>query len=295
MNRSCTCEWNMHVTVPLLVNGSYMYELDLQLTSTSSHVNGTIAQGNAIKHEIHISISTYHAISRQALSYTMPCPPGHTIYHAIPLQAIPYIMPCPPGDIISHIPCHISPGHTICHAMADRPYHIPCQTSPGHIIYYAMPTRPYHIPCHTSPGHDIICHARQAILYTMTYPSDNNIYHATPRQVNLPYTMPCPSDHAIYHAMSARQYHILCQDRQAIPCTCHPAKPHHIPPHTAPGNTIYHTMPARRYHISCHCIQAIPYTRPWPADHAIYHVMSARPPYHIPCNVGSRPSLNSLN
>ena len=37
------------------------------------------------KHGSHISISTYIAFPRQALSYTMRCPPGHTIYHAIPL------------------------------------------------------------------------------------------------------------------------------------------------------------------------------------------------------------------
>ena len=55
VNRSCTCERNMHVTFPLLVNGSYTREQDLQLTSASPHVNGTIAKGNAIKHEIHVT------------------------------------------------------------------------------------------------------------------------------------------------------------------------------------------------------------------------------------------------
>ena len=69
-------ERDMHVKVPLLVNVSCTCEEDLKLTSASPHVNGTIAQGNAIKHEIHISISTYHVIPRQALSYIMSCPPG---------------------------------------------------------------------------------------------------------------------------------------------------------------------------------------------------------------------------
>ena len=139
MNRNSTSELNMHVTVALLVNRSCTCEQDLQLTSASPHMNGTIVQGNAIKHEIHISISTYHATPRQALSYTMSCLPCHTIYHAMPAKRY-------------HIPCHISPGYTICHTMHGRPYHIPCQTSPGHTIYHAMPTRPYHIPCHTSKG-----------------------------------------------------------------------------------------------------------------------------------------------
>ena len=85
----------------------------------------------------------------QAIPYTMPYPPGHTIcpsghtkYYAMPpvhiiknampvrpyhipwhaCQAIPYILPCPPG-------------HIIYHAMPSKPYHI-------------MPARPYHIPCH---------------------------------------------------------------------------------------------------------------------------------------------------
>ena len=167
VNRSCTCERNMHVTVPLLVNGSCMCEQDLQLTSASPHVNGTVAQGNAEKHEIHVGISTYHAITRQALSYTMPCPPGHTIYHAT------------------------SPGHTIYHVMPARRYTMPYLARPYHMacharqaISYTMPNfaRPHHIPCHadnviqyTVPylvrPYDILCHVRQAIPYTMPYPT----------------------------------------------------------------------------------------------------------------------------
>ena len=109
--------------------------------------------------------------ARQAIAYTMPWPPGHTIYHAVPTrpyhtpchcqamqytmlclaspypipyyarQAIPYTMPCPPG-------------HTIYHAMPVRLYHIALS---GHTIYYAIPARPYLYPCH----------ARQTIPYTM--------------------------------------------------------------------------------------------------------------------------------
>ena len=147
VNRSCTCEQNMHVMVPLLVNGSCTCEQDLQLTSASPHMNGTTAEGNAIKPEIHISISTYHAIPRQALSYNMPYPPGHTIYHAIHLQAIPYTMPCPAGHIIHHAK----------HRQA-KPYTMPCPHR----------ARPIYIPCD----------AHQTIPYTMTCPTDHAIYHA---------------------------------------------------------------------------------------------------------------------
>ena len=142
--------------VLLLVNGSCMCEQDLQLTSASPHVNGAIAQGNAIKHEIHISISTYHAIHRQALSYTMPCPsdhtiyhatsPGHTIYHAGYGMGMIYQngMSSPPGDIIYHA---IS-LQAIPYALLSRPYHIPCHAHkavPNTMLYL---TRPFDILCH---------------------------------------------------------------------------------------------------------------------------------------------------
>ena len=246
-NGPSTCEWVLYVW------------MGLQLTSASPHVNGAIAQGNAIKHEIHISISTYHAIHRQALSYTMPCPsdhtiyhttsPGHTIYHARYGMGIiyPNSMSSPPGDTMPylvrpyHMPCLA--GHIIDHAMPTRPYHIPCHTSPGHMIYYVMPARPYHIPRHTPP--------------------DNNIYHATPCQANT-YTMRCPPGHTIYHAMPTRLYHTPC--------------------HTSPGHTIYYVMPNRAYHIPWHTppdnnmyhatpCQANTHTMRCPPDHNIYHAM----------------------
>ena len=150
--------------------------------------------GNAIKHEIHINISTYHAIPRQILSYTMPCPPGHTIYHVTsPCHTIYHAMLARRY----HITCHISLGHTICYNMPGRPYPIPCQTLPGHTINHAMPTRPYHILCRTSPDH--------------------MIYYAIPEHYlpcytcqTTPYIMPCPLDHTKYHDMPARTYHIPC-------------------------------------------------------------------------------------
>ena len=196
MNRSCTRERNMHVMVPVLENGSCT--CDLQLTSASPHVNGTIAQGNAIKHEVHISISTYHAILRQTLSYTMPCPPGNTRYHAILLQAIPYTMPCPPGDIIYYaISCYAIPyalpcpaGHILDHAKPRQaipytmscPQAIPCHTSPGHTIYYIVPDRPYHAIPH------------QTITYTMPYLA-RPVHTPCDAHRAIPFTMPCVPDH----------------------------------------------------------------------------------------------------
>ena len=78
--------------------------------------------------------------ARQAITFTMSCPPGHTMYHAMSTQVIPYTMPCPP-----------------------RPYQIPCHASqaipqtmpflPGHTIYHAMPAmvrvQNVSLPCHT--------------------------------------------------------------------------------------------------------------------------------------------------
>ena len=60
----------MHVKGPLLVNKSGTCEQDLQLTSATQRVNGTIAHGNALKHVI-LQLSTYHDIPRQAIPYTM--------------------------------------------------------------------------------------------------------------------------------------------------------------------------------------------------------------------------------
>ena len=180
MNRSCTCEWNMHVTVPLLVNGPCTCEQDLQLTSASPHVNGTIAQGNAIKHEIHISISTYHAIPHQALSYTMPCPPGHTITSHPSLcharQEISYTMPY-----------LARPYYTPCYARQAISYTMPNLARPYHILCHAHKTIPYTMSYLTRP-YDILCHARQTI----------------PHQI-ISYTMSCQY---IYLAMPNRPYHL---------------------------------------------------------------------------------------
>ena len=222
--RSCTCERKMLGTVPLLMNRSCTCEQDLLLTSAAAHVNGPIAQGNAIRHEIHISISTYHAIPRQTLSYTMPGLPGHTgPYHTSRGQRVYHAMPARRY----HIPCHISIGHTIYHVMPTRIYHVPCKTSPVHTIYYVMPDRSYHaLP-------------RQANTYTMRCPPSNTICHA---RKTTPYIMPCPPWHTIYHAKPAKQCHIPCHARKAIPYT--------IP--CLPGHTIYHARHAKPNHMPCH-------------------------------------------
>ena len=58
----------------------------------------------------HIPCHVRHSIpyARQAITYTMSCPPGHTIYHAMSIQVIPYTMSCPPRPY--HIPCHACYG-----------------------------------------------------------------------------------------------------------------------------------------------------------------------------------------
>ena len=120
--------------------------------------------------------------ARQAIAYTMPRPPGHTIYYAVHTRPYHTVRPC-------NIPCYASPdhtyiilcplGHTICHAMPTRPYHIPCHARQA--IPYTI-VSPYHIPCHASPGHNIY-HAMTTRPYHTCIP-----YHAP--QV-IPYTMPC--------------------------------------------------------------------------------------------------------
>ena len=170
---------------------------------------------------------------RQAIPYTMPCAPGHTIHN--PLTARPYHtyyakpMPCLPGH--NHI-------HVLCDARQAISYTMWCP--PGHtIICDARKAIPYHMP--GPPGHTIIpCDARQAILYSMRG-----------RQA-IPYTMWCyaSSGHTIYyampdrpflfHAMSAMPYHIPCHAHQAIP----------------------HTMPCPLGHTIYHASQDIQYTMP---------------------------------
>ena len=149
MNRSYTCERNMHIKEPLLVNGSGTCQQNLQLTSATPRVTGTIAHGNALKHVI-LCLFTYHDIPRQAIPYIMRCPPGHTIYHVVPAR------------------------HSIYHAIASRPYRISCRAHqaisrtipcpPFHTIYHAMPSRPYHILCQTQ------CLVCQAIPYRVHSP-----------------------------------------------------------------------------------------------------------------------------
>ena len=116
--------------------------------------------------------TTYHAMparpehitsnARQAIPYTMPCTPRHTINHAITRQeipyasqAIPYTMPCWPVHTIC------PSGHNIYHAMPIRPFHISCHIYPGNTINNSIPARPYHIPCHACYGKGPKC------LFTM--------------------------------------------------------------------------------------------------------------------------------
>ena len=88
--------------------------------------------------------------------------------------------------------------------------------------------------------------------------------------------MPCPPDHSMYLSSCqatpnaipnlARQYHIQCNARQAIPYTM-PCPPSHC---------INHAMPARPYHIPCHAFKAKPYTMPGLPSHTIYHAITDR-------------------
>ena len=157
-------ERSMHVKGTLLVKGYCTCEQDLQLTSATPRVNGTIAHGNALKH-VKVCLSKYHDIPRQAIPYTIRCPPGHIIYHCQPghtiynaMTARPYHISCRAHLAIPYtIPC--PPGHTIKYAMPARSYNIlsqvQCLACQAITIYHAMPARPYHIPCD----------ARQVILY----------------------------------------------------------------------------------------------------------------------------------
>ena len=132
--------------------------------------------------------------SSHTIYYAMPARPYHTIYHAIPArpchipryarQAIPYTMVCPPDYTYSipwstrpyHMRC--SPSLTINHAMPTMPYRIPCHARqampytmpcpPGHTIYHVMHCQAmsYTMLCLVRP-YPIPCHARQAIPCTM--------------------------------------------------------------------------------------------------------------------------------
>ena len=201
VNRSCTCEWNMHVNAPLLVNGwteppsdigHSMCERDyspwqcLKACNTMPfHIPWHTSPGHTIYHVM--SARPYHISYRahQAIPYTIPCPPGHTIYHAMPAR--PYYILC-------QAPCLACQAITIYHAMLARTYHSPCDAChaipytiwcpPGHTIYHAMRIRPYHIPC---PLGRTIYHAMPARLY-------HKPWHALKV---IPYNMPCPPGHTI--------------------------------------------------------------------------------------------------
>ena len=158
----------------------------------------------------------YHAKMCHAITYTMPCPQGHTVnlpYLAGPYDIL-YIMPDSPYHAITHqtitnaMPHLARPIH-IYHVMPTRPYHaMPARP------YHAMPAGPYHIPCH---AHQTIPHTSQSAMP-----------HYIPSHIS--------PGNTIYHDMPARQYHISCQ---AIPChalqtipytkSCHRAKLYTMP------------------------------------------------------------------
>ena len=81
-------------------------------------------------------------LAMSARSYSISCqahqaidihviPPGHIIYHPIPRQAIPYTMPARPYHTINPA----MPGRPY-HAMPGRPYHTPCHARQA--ILYTM-------------------------------------------------------------------------------------------------------------------------------------------------------------
>ena len=212
------------------------------------------------------------------MSYTTPCPRGHTMYHGLPArpyhkafhaqQAIPYAMPAR-----WHIPCH-----TIYHAT--------------HAIYHAMPARLYHISCHALPGHSMPC---QTIPYTMLCPPGHTICHVCQ---TISYTMSCPPGHTIYHGVPARRYYIAFHAHQAIPYMpyhipchachipthAHQAIPRHaLPGHAMPRQTIPYTMLCPPGHTICHAMSTKPFHMPFLPGYTIYHVRHHQAiPYTIP-------------
>ena len=84
---------------------------------------------------------TYHipCQARQAILYTMPCPPSHCINHAMPAR--PYYIPCHAFQAKPYTMPGM-PSHTLYHAILDRPHQMPCP--PTITIYHAMSTRLYH-------------------------------------------------------------------------------------------------------------------------------------------------------
>ena len=181
MNRSCTCERNMDVKGPLLVNRSGTCEQDLQMTSATPRVNGTIAHGSALKHAI-LCISTYHDILRLAIPYEpqhdktnkVACAlsedsdqPGHPLYAQLVAKDPRFL----------HVDIRLAgcPGWSgrtcdfVCFVLLQLIYHAMSASTlwclPGHSIYLAMDTRPYQISYR----------AHQAIQYTIPCPPGHTI------------------------------------------------------------------------------------------------------------------------
>ena len=124
---------------------------------------------------------TYHipCQARQAILYTMPCPPSHCINHAMPAR--PYPIPCHAFQAKSYTMPGM-PSHILYHAIPDRPHQMPCPPTITiyHTIPHAMPIRPYHIPCHAHQAIPIPWHTLQAIEYTMLFQPGYTTYHAMP-------------------------------------------------------------------------------------------------------------------
>ena len=176
-------------------------------------------------HTIHNSLPAmpYHipGHARQAILHTMPSPmpclPGNKYIPCDARQAIPYTMCCPPGltipcDACKAIPYPMPgpPDHTIIPSDARQAILYSMRGPLGHTIHYAMPciVRPYHILCHARQAMPFSCHACHDIPYTMPCPLGHTTYHAIPTR-SYHIHVPCQPGHTIYHAIP----------RQAIPYT----------------------------------------------------------------------------
>ena len=100
----------------------------------------------------HVMPAICHACQAHTIYHAMPArlyhaSSGHTLYNAMPVR--PYLFPCHAHQAIPYT-MPFQPEHTIYHAMPRQAitYTISCQ--PDHTIYLTMPTRSCHIPCHAT-------------------------------------------------------------------------------------------------------------------------------------------------
>ena len=154
------------------MNRSGTCEQDLQMTSATPHVNGTIAHGSALKHAI-LCISTYHDIPRLAIPYEpqhdktnkVACAPskdsdqpGHPLYAQLVAKDPRFSMwtsdwPDAQADLGKHVILFVL---SCCSSYTMQCPPVPCDafqaivyTLPwtlGHTKYPTVPTRPYNTP-----------------------------------------------------------------------------------------------------------------------------------------------------